>query len=170
MPLTCIPGSVLCGLGIAEILLWILVFAIVFGVLNMLCIFGKVGADGKHSGKKINALVALVVSFFVLMSIPLALISVITSMVNSFVILAIVLVVLSALLSMATCGWFTDKDGWQKYAKYVAIVLVIIAIWVFIQSGGLALIGLSSLPALGITLEMVIIAILVLAVLWLIFS
>jgi hypothetical protein len=168
MPITCIPGNVLCGLGLPEILLWVLVFAIIYGILNMLNIFGKADATGKkHPAHKIHALIALVMAFFVLMSVPLSVIAIITSMSNSFVVIAMSLIVVIALLQVAVQkNYFTEA----KWVGYVALALVIVMALVFIGAGGLAFIGLSSLPAVGISLETIVLAVIVIAVLWLILS
>ena len=162
MPLTCIPGSVLCGLGLPEILLWLLVFAIVFGILSVIQVF---------KNKRINALIALVLAFFVLMAAPLSLITVITSLTNSFVTLTVVIIVLMALLAIAGVYTSGDKEGvWQKNAKWIALALVLIALVVFMGAGGLAFIGISSLPSIAFSSETIALILVGIAVLWLVFS
>jgi hypothetical protein len=169
MPLTCIPGSVLCGLGLPEILLWVLVFTIVYGILNMLKIFGTPSADGKtkHPAHKIHAIIALVVAFFVLISVPTSVIGIITSMANSFVVIAISLIVVVALLQITVCENYLCKP---RYAGYIALALVVVMALVFVGAGGLAFIGISSLPAVGISLETIVLVLIAIAILWLILS
>ena len=131
MPLTCIPGSVLCGLGLPEILLWVLVFAVVFGILNIINIFGKDAAgNGTKAGKKINAIVALVLAFFVMMAVPTALVAVMTSMTNSFVVIAIALVLIVAMLQIGT-----GENYLTSQKKWVSWILIGILVLVFIGAG-----------------------------------
>jgi hypothetical protein len=161
MPLTCIPGSVLCGLGLPEILLWVLVFAIVFGILSVIKIFGD-------KGKKINALIALVIAFFVLMSAPLSVMTVISSLSNSFVVLAVTLIVLMAFIYIALGE--SAKGTWDKYARWVALALVLIAILVFMGAGGIGFIGIGTLPAIAFNVETIGLILVGIAVLWMIFG
>jgi hypothetical protein len=169
MALTCIPGSVLCGLGLPEILLWVLVFAVVFGILNIINIFSAKDKDGKvtdgKSGKKINAIVALVLAFFVMMAAPTALVGVMTSMTNSFVVIAITLVLIVAMLQIGT-----GENYLNSQKKWVSWILIGILVLVFVGAGGLAFIGIGSIAAVGITLETVVLALVVIAVLYLILS
>jgi hypothetical protein len=158
MPLTCIPGSVLCGLGLPELLLWLLVFAIVFGILSVIGIFGK--------GKKINALIALVIAFFVLLSVPTSVMTVISSLSNSFIVLAVTLIVLMSFIYIALG---TEAQAtWKSYAKWVALAMVLIAILVFMGSGGLGFIGIGTLPAIAFNVETITLILVGIAVLWLI--
>ena len=153
-PTFCI-GDLYCGVTVAHILLWVLTFAITYGILEVLGIFGK----GK---KRVNAMVALALASFVLLSAPVAVISVISNMSNSMVTLAVGVIVLMALVSIAGVG-----EAWKNYAKYVAAVLVLIAVAVFMGAGGLTLIGVGSIPSLGIGPEIWVIALVVIAVVYL---
>lgn len=161
-PTFCI-GNLYCGMTIAHILLWVLTFAVTYGILGVLNVFGK--------KNKVNVMVALVLASFVLISAPVAVISVIANMSNSLVTLAIGVTVLMALLTMASYG---DKEKgaanyWTSNAKAIAIIIALIAIAVFVGAGGLPLIGISSLQSIGFVLgpEMWIIALVVIAVVYL---
>jgi hypothetical protein len=153
-PTFCI-GNLWCGLGMSHVLLWVLTFAISFGILEVLKIFGD-------KGKKVNAIVGVVMASFVLLAAPAATISVISNMSNSFVGLAMGIIILMALLQIAGA-----KTSYNSWTKYIAIILAVIAVVVFLGAGGMALIGVSSIPSLAISPGMWIVAIVVIAVVWL---
>jgi hypothetical protein len=160
-PTFCI-GNLWCGLTVAHILLWVLTFAITYGILEVLGVFGK-DKDGKitKTARKVNAIVAVVMAFFILMAVPATTISVISSMSNSFVGLAIAVIILMALLSIAgvTMG--------DTVKKAMAVILGLITIVVFVGAGGLGIIGVNAIPAFGFGPEIWIVALVVIAVIWL---
>ncbi|OGI12416.1 hypothetical protein A3K64_01125 [Candidatus Micrarchaeota archaeon RBG_16_36_9] len=151
LAMVCPPGAgcpFTTGFGIAEILLWVLAFAISFAVL-----------EKSQLGKKAGTLVAIVISFLVVMTVPTALIGFVASMSTGLVTLAIGALILISILMLA------KADGeYSKYGKYVGYILIAVVILMFVNFGGLALIGLTTLPA--ITPVMVIIALVGIAVLW----
>jgi len=153
-PGTGCPLDNLLGLGLPETLLWVLAFAIIFGVLTQLKIFKRAPA----------LLISIVAAFFVLMAAPAALITVIASMSSGLIVLAIGVIAIMALLAIATGGMNGPLVYWVKYSALVAIALVILAAILFTGSGGLALIGITSLPSIG-TIPLVLI-IIGAAVLW----
>jgi hypothetical protein len=124
----------LTGLGLPEILLWVLAFAITFGILVELKIFKRAP----------SALISIVIGFFVLMAAPAAAIAVIATMSTSLVLVAVGLLVLMTLLVAGGVGnFYFNKMSWLAGLVIIAIVAL-----VFIGSGGLALIGIS-LPTLA---------------------
>ena len=133
-PTFCI-GDIWCGLGFVHILLWVLTFAIVFGLLRAMKAFGD--------NKKVSALVSIVLAFFVIIAVPTTVIAVVSGLSNSLIVLAIGLVIVMALLGIVGVS---ISDTWKKW---IAILIALIAIAVFAGAGGLSLIGLGSLPALG---------------------
>ena len=154
----------LTGLGLPEILLWVLTFAVVFEILSKLQIMRRAPA----------ALVSIVVGFLVLLAVPAALIAVIATMSTGLVALAIGLIALIALLEVAGARHYVkDAKGEKviavapylsKHATTTAIVLLILAAVIFVASGGLPLIGIGTLPAISMgTWLLVIIGV---AVLW----
>lgn len=168
--MVCAPGTGcpldnLLGIGLPEVLLWVLAFAIIFGALKYIM------------NRRSALLVAIALSFFVLMAIPATLIEFIASMSTSMIILLIgVLAVMTALtFAGPKAEVYGDPKNPTKVTGYVnwaqmhgtilaAIVIVLMAL-VFIASGGLTLLGLQSLvPMLNTgTILLVIIGI---AVLW----
>lgn len=157
-------GNIWCGLTVAHILLWMLTFAITYGILEVLGTFS--GKDGKHArtGKKVNAIIAIVMAFFILLATPATTISVIASMSNSFVALAIGIIVLMALLEITGAREAIWKDN---LLKAVAVILGLITVVVFLGAGGLGIIGADSIPTFGFGPEIWIVALVVIAVLWL---
>lgn len=132
-PTFCI-GDIWCGLGFVHILLWVLTFAIVFGLLRAMKAFGD--------SKKVSALVSIVLAFFVVLAVPATVISVVSGLSNSLIVLAIGLITLMALLGIVGVSI-------TGYSKWIAVILALIAILVFAGAGGLSLIGLSSLSSIG---------------------
>jgi uncharacterized membrane protein len=142
----------LTGLGLPEILLWVLTFAVVFGILSKLKIFSRAP----------SALISIVVGFLVLLAVPAALITVIASMSTGMLVVSIGFIVILALIEFAMAypfREFKDKDGkkfeqqvhpFAKHGTIVAIALVIVTALIFWISGGAALIGFGALPTIGL--------------------
>ena len=151
------------GLGLPQVLLWVLTFAVVFEVLTKLNIMRRAPA----------ALVSIITGLFILFAVPAAVIQVISGMSTGLVTLAIGLISLIALLEVAGVRHVTtDREGkptgvypyLNKHGTVVAIVLFALAAAIFVASGGLGLIGISALPAISMgTWVLIIVG---LAVLW----
>jgi len=143
----------LTGLGLPEILLWVLTFAVVFGILTKLKIFGT---------RAPAALVSIVVGFFVLLAVPAGLITVIATMSTGLLVVAIGFLVLLALIEIGNVRtWKTVRNEEGKevsaplhpfhgHGTIMAIILIVIAAAIFYLSGGWALLGFGTLPALGL--------------------
>lgn len=153
----------LTGLGLPEVLLWVLTFAVVFAVLTKLKVFGRAPA----------ALVSIVAGVFVLLAVPAALITVIAGMSTGLVAIAIGILVLIAILEVAgTKHYVKDREGkvldiqpWLTgHSTAVSAVLIVLAAIVFWVSGGAALIGFGTLPVFGLGTWVVILV--GIAVLW----
>ena len=84
--------SFLNSLGLPQILLWVLTFAVVYGILSKIQIF---------KGKSAPALISIIVGLFVLLAVPNAMICVIANMSTSLIIVAIGFLVLLALIEIA---------------------------------------------------------------------
>jgi hypothetical protein len=121
------------GFGIAEILLWVLTFAIAYAALKHII------------NKRAAALIAIVMGFLVLMAIPSTLIAFIASMSTGLVALAIGLVAVLAVLSFTG----TLNFALNKYATVLALVVLAIVALMFVGYGGLGLIGIAGLPVLS---------------------
>lgn len=126
------------GFGIASILLWVLTFAITFAVL-------------KHTvlGKRTGALVAIVIGFLVLMTVPTALLQFIASMSTGLIVLAIGALVLLSFFDLSKTGLVGEEPAWIKYGTILTIIAIVIVIAMFVNFGGLTLIGITALPAIA---------------------
>ena len=139
-------------LGFPDLLLWLLTFAIVYGVLSQ----AKIPKSAAS-----RAIIAIVSGLLVLMAAPASLISVISSMSTNLIVLILGLLVLIVFLEAAgvKVGKFTGKvvageDGkpslqktsepgklFEKHSLEFAIILIILAGLIFVGSGGFNLIG-----------------------------
>ncbi|NOZ81876.1 MAG: hypothetical protein GXO63_01875 [Candidatus Micrarchaeota archaeon] len=138
------------NLGIPELMLWLLTFAVVYGVLS------QVNIPKSNSARVI---IALVSGFMVLFSAPAELVSVMSQMASSLILVVIGLLVLIIFLEIAgvkfkepeviTPDGKTIKEGvtanvFEKYSHIFAVIFIIIAFLVFVNAGGLELLGLRS--------------------------
>lgn len=168
--MVCPPGAGcpldnLLGIGLPEVLLWVLVFAITFAALKYVI------------NKKSALLVSMVIAFFVLMAIPATLIEFIAGMSTSVIVLLIgVLAVMTALtiagpkveLTDPKTGKVTGYVNWaQQHGTVLAAIMIALVALIFIASGGLAIIGLSSLVPMFSTGTLLLV-IIGLAVLWMV--
>jgi len=145
----------LTSLGLPEVLLWVLTFAVTFGVLVELKIFKRAPAT----------LISIVIAFLVLMAAPASVISVLETMSTTLILVSIGVLVLMSLLFAGKVGGIYSKLSWL-----VELVLIAIVALAFVGAGGLALIGITlpSLAWLGsIPWVLVVIG---LAVLWMLYE
>lgn len=162
------------NLGLPEILLWLLVFAVVYGILKQFNI---------PSSKPAQAIIGIAFAFLVLMAAPIALVNVITQMTSSLILVLVGLLVLIIFLEVAGITATKEiKDAktgavlktepikiFEKYGYAFAIILGIIAILIFINAGGLGLIGMQNINLSGASTTTVIFFIIILlAIFWLI--
>jgi len=142
----------LTGLGLPEILLWVLSFAVIYGIITKVGIFKT---------KAPAALVSIVVGFMVLLAVPAALMTVIASMSTAMLVIATGFIVLLALIEVSNTkpryvlkgekgeGLSPPVHPFEKHGTIMAIILIGIALAIFYLSGGWALIGFGALPAIG---------------------
>jgi len=121
------------GFGIASILLWVLSFAISFAVLKNTVL-----------GKRTGALVAIVIAFLVLMTVPTAVLQFVASMSTGLIVLAIGALVLLSVFNLSGTGGI-----WGKYNTIITLVVIAIIVAMFVNFGGLGLIGITALPAIA---------------------
>lgn len=162
------------SLGIAQILLFLLSFAIVYGLLKQYKV---------PKSNAAQAMIGLAIAFLTIMAAPIALVNVLTEMSANLILVVVGLLVLIIFLEVAGIKVETpiyDKEGKQigihpeasifhKYGYAFAIVLGIIAILIFINAGGLGLIGVQNINLSGASTTTVIFFIIILlAIFWLI--
>ncbi len=162
-------------LGFADIVLWLLTFALVYGILTQIKI---------PQSNVARAIIGLVAAFFVLMSAPAQLIMVLSSLSSNLILLVIGLLVFMVFIELAGVhvGEFVgekDKEGKIKLTKgpvkphhahpeLAAGLLIIFAILIFVAAGGLNLLGLSVMLNSTTTMTLIVIGVIVLAVYWLV--
>ncbi len=150
------------ALGLPEILLWLLTFAIVYGVLSQIQM-------PKHNATR--AIIGMIAGFFVLMAVPGQLITVLSKMASSL--LLVILGLLILIIFFEVSGHKTgkrvielgppDKEGkptiksekaaniLEAHPTVFALILIIIALLIFISSGGLELLGIQQISFGGIS-------------------
>jgi hypothetical protein len=156
------------SLGLPQILLWLITFAIVFEVLLKAKILSRAPAT----------LVAIAVGLFVLMAVPSAVIYAIEAMSTGLVVAAIGFVVILALIEVGNIRVFktvkNDKGQdvsvpvhpFHGHGKIMTITVLVIAALIFIMAGGPQLIGVNAIPTLN--MGAILLIIIAGAVLWMI--
>jgi len=135
-------------LGLPEILLWLLSFALINGLLHQ--------AQMPKSAAS-RTIIAIVAAFFVLFAVPDSMISVLAQMSSGLVLIIVGLLVLFVFFEVAGVKAHRDievttKEGQtfkkreylkvhEKYGMIFAAILGIMAILLFVGAGGLALLG-----------------------------
>jgi hypothetical protein len=117
--------------GLYDVILpFLLVFTLVYGVLEKSRIFGtEKGADGKtYSRKNLNAMVAFVTGFFVVASAQLvALINVFVARVALILIILVMFMILVASFHAPSENGFDLKDfggKWLIWVVFIAVLLI----------------------------------------------
>ncbi len=169
-------------LGFADVILWMISFALIYGMLSQ---FG----GGMPKSKPARAIIGIVSAFFVLMATPAELIAVISKMSMNLVLLILGLLVFIIFLEMAGVkvgkyeGKLTKTDKgptyqhekspekpFEKHPEIFAVILLLLAVFVFIGAGGLDLLGIQTNLYLtsSNTLTIMFFVVMILAVLWMV--
>ncbi len=126
------------NITLPEILLWLLTYAIVYGILS------QVGDGGIPKSKSARSIIAIVAGFLVLMSQPAELLAVLSQMTEYM--LLVIIGVLVFLVIVESMGLkIKDQEGKKSIRehetlnKILLIFLAIIAVAIFISAGGLRL-------------------------------
>jgi len=171
----------LANLGFPEILLWLLTFAVVYGVLS------HAGDKGIPKPQASRAIIGIVAGFLVLFAAPMQLITVLTTMSANLILVVVGLLVLIVFLEVAGVKVgkrveIKDKQGkgtgqyvdepvgmFEKYGRELGIALIIIAILIFIGAGGLELLGVETfnLTQQG-SMSIIFFVVIILAIIWMI--
>lgn len=161
-------GGLIQRLGFADILLWLLTFAVVYGIMSQAI---------PKLRKETSAIIAIVIGFFVIMAAPVALITFLSKLSSYLVLMVLGLLVL--IIFFEAAGVHREipiiKEG--KYAgvekkpflshSMAVVAIVVVAILLFVGAGGLDLIGFK-LPYGFDILGVVFLAAIIGAVLWMI--
>lgn len=159
-------------LGFPDILLWLLTFALVYGILSQV----KVPAS-----KSAQAIIAFALGFLVVMAAPANLLVFLTSMSSNLILVVLGLILLMVFLEVfgiKARRYSTDeKTGKLKLEGEYSFLsehpytfaggLIIIVGLLFVGSGGLGLMGLSIPTNFNMT-GVLLVAAIVIAVLWMI--
>jgi hypothetical protein len=151
-------ASELQAFGLTDIILWMITFAVVYGVLS------QVGEGvPKHKGSR--GIIAIVVAFMVLFATPTQLSAMIAKMSSSL--LLIVLGLLTLIVFVEAAGVKIHKtevavtkkgkerfvtgeeDIFSAYGKYFGAALLFIVIMIFVTAGGLKYVGLGDIGGFG---------------------
>jgi len=167
------------ALGLPDILLWLLTFAIVYGVLSQLHL---------KLSNATRAIIAMIAGFFVLMAVPGSLIIVLSKMTSSLLLVILGLLVLIILLEVAghkkTIIEVVGKDEkgnpkmqerhlniLEAHSTVFALIIIIIALLIFISSGGLQLLGIQNISFGGISGNtLLFLLIIIAAIAWMIYE
>src|SRR3989344_2432200 len=126
------------NLGLPQILLWLLSFAVVNGVLS------QAGEKGTPQNKYARGIISMVLAFFIILSAPASLTATLASISSSISI-------------------------FEAYGKHFAAVFLIIAVLIFVNSGGLGTLGLSGIQlSEQSTISIAFFILLLIAVFWMI--
>lgn len=135
------------AMGIESILLWLLSFAVVFGILAQ---------ANTPKDKPSRAIISIVVAFFVLFATPTTLMSAISSMSSSLLLIIMAFLVLAIFIEVAGMkaphkhvgrGMYMKEEHesiFHKYEMAWIAVFLIIAFLLFMGAGGLKIIGLET--------------------------
>lgn len=166
-------------LGITDLLLWLLSFAIIFGILQQINL---------PNSKAARAIISVVIAFFVLMSPLRNAMGVLSSMSTGMLMIILAFIVLLAFAELG--GVMHTKKGKHNFGKdakgndiigeitegidlftkhnyILAITFILIAILIFVSSGGMAALGITLPYGLDTTSAIFFIAIII-AIIWLI--
>ena len=147
-------ASQLQAFGLTDIILWMITFAVVYGVLS------QVGEGvPKHKGSR--GIIAIVIAFMVLFGAPTQLSAMIAKMSSSL--LLIVLGLLTLIVFVEAAGLkihktknvgghkvvIAEEGVFEAYGKYFGAALLLIVVMIFVTSGGLKYIGLGNVGGFG---------------------
>jgi len=167
--------GILQRLGFADILLWLLSFAVVYGILAQVNI---------PKSKQVQAIIAIVAAFFVLMAAPVSLMSTISQLSTGLIVVLMGLIIFMVFLEVGGIKHVeyeavTNEKGevvggkptmvhfFSKNPYVIAITLILIAGLLFVGAGGLKLVGIS-IPYGVDTTGLLFLIMIIIAVLWMI--
>ncbi len=123
-----------------EILLWLLTYAIVYGVLQQVNI---------PQSKAARTIIAIVSAFLVLMSYPQEIILVLSKMASSMILVILALLILVVIIESVGLEDSAKPYKHNLMSKVLMAFLVLVVVMIFIHSGGLRLLGISTGGGVG---------------------
>ncbi|MBL7160138.1 MAG: hypothetical protein ISS95_01090 [Candidatus Aenigmarchaeota archaeon] len=144
------PVQFLQSLGLPQILLWLLSFAILYGLLEQVQI---------PKSKMSRALISLVIAFFIILAAPLALIDLLSQMSGALILVVLGILILVVFLEVAGAKSTIlvekeDEKGniqkvpakisiFHRYGYLFGAVILIAVALIFVSAGGLEILGIS---------------------------
>lgn len=123
-------------LGVFDVVLpFLLIFTLVFGLLEKTKVFGleKVG-DKEYTRKNLNAMVAFVIAFFVVASTRLV------SLIHEFIANVVLVLIIIFLFLLLVGSFHEEKEkGFflqGTWAKFLTVIVFISVIMIFLHSAG----------------------------------
>ncbi len=159
-----------------KIVLWLLSFALVYGLLS------HIGKKGMPESNVARGIVGIVAAFFVLLSpVTNELTKVLSSMSTGLILLVLGILVFIVFIELAgvKLGKYEVKQGvhierqagqkvFEKHSQFFAVLLIIFAILVFVAANGLNLLGFNIPLNSSSSMTLLILGVIILAVYWLI--
>ncbi|MBR9682550.1 MAG: hypothetical protein GOV02_02655 [Candidatus Aenigmarchaeota archaeon] len=162
----------LSNMGLPEIMLWLLSFAIVYGVIDKVKFIAN---------REVNAIIAIVTAFLVLFATPIELIMVLSSMSQSLVLVVLGILVLFVFAEVAGLRHkevVFGPDGkplkevdvplFSANKTVTGIAFLIITILIFVGAGGLGILGWNVDLTGGLSTSMLFFVVVIIAILWMI--
>ncbi len=166
------------GLGLPQILLWLLTFAVVNGVLSQ---------AGTPKSRFARGIISIVLAFLVILSTPAGFISTLAQLSSSIVLVLIGILLLVVFLEVGGIKAHVevqevDEEGkptgrkttqpvsiFEKYGKVFGLAILIIALLIFVNAGGLGLLGLQGIAmSEQATLTIAFFILILIAVVWMV--
>lgn len=169
--------NALSNMGLSEVVLWLLSFALVYGVLTQAKL---------PQSQASRMIIAIVISFFVLFSAPVAIINFLSTMTSGLILILVGVLILAIFLEVAQIkvsgGEFVEYDAegkpvgkkhkmvsvFEKYGYIFFAAFLIIAALIFVNSGGLQLLGWNINLSGVATTTTVFFIFMILAILWMV--
>jgi hypothetical protein len=143
--------------GLTQIILWMITFAVVYGVLS------QVGDKGMPQHKGSRGIIAIVVAFMVLFGAPTQMSAMIGQISSSLLLIVLGLLTVIVFIEAAgvkvipVIGYGPKGEAlhgketsiFEAYGTYFGIALVFVAIMIFVGAGGLKYIGLGNISGFG---------------------
>lgn len=165
--------SFLQRLGFADILLWLLTFAVVYGILSQIKV---------PKSREAQAIIAIVIGFLVLLSVPTSLVAFISQASTSLILIALGILMIMVFLEVAglTQEYPEIRDGkptgrtikisiFTRHPYIFGIIMAIIAILIFVGAGGLNVLGWKVPTGYSLT-GIIFFVLIIMAIMWMIFS
>jgi hypothetical protein len=167
-------------LGFPDVLLWLLTFAVLFGILSQ---------TNLPRSRASRGIIAIGIATLVMLSAPPNLLVFLSEASSGLILVVIALLVIISFVETAgvkgvkRVPQFDEKGNYkgykeekvsifQAYGKFFAVAFIIVAILIFLGSGGWSLLGFGSVTLKGIgsqsMLGIIFLAAVVIGVLWMI--